>query len=210
MKKIGRALGSGRLLAVAGLFGIALMAVIAVPMIASAGEYEIDAPNRPPLTVATCEDRVAAEDPRRDDFLDELVADEVISTDQAAEIDARLDVKHFERCVARILFNRGTAIDATASVTGTEKREVLGAIVAGQSLSEYADEHGIDDATLVDAIMQAPSEKAAELIANGEFSQEDVDGVLARIEERVNELIHVTDVAPHRLGDGHGGAMGDD
>jgi hypothetical protein len=177
-----------------------LIAVLAVPFVASADEPERDRPSPAATTVEECSNRAAMENPRLDGFLDELVTDNVISADQADEIAARFDAKHFNGCVASILFDRGTVIEGTANVTGTENREVLGAIVAGQSLSEYANEHGVDDATLIDAIMAGPEAKAAELVAGGEISQEDVDGILAKIEERVTDGIYVTDATPRHRG----------
>ena len=197
MQKFGTVLTSGRLLTVAALFGVALVALIAVPFVASADEgLEGKRDRHGPTTVEQCRDRVAAEDPRRDNFLDELVTDAVITAEQAAEIDARMDAHHFNGCVARILINRGIVIGSTAEITGTEPREVLGALVAGQSLSEYANSFGVDDVSLVSAIMQTPEAKAAELVANGEIGQEDVDNILQKIEERVGEIILNSDVSP--------------
>ena len=202
MKRISSLFTSARVVTVAALFGAALVALVAVPFVASADEAPGEGPKRAPVSVEQCENRVAADDPRRDNFFDELVTDGVISADQAAEIDARLDAKHFDGCVARILFQRGTAVEATASATGTEKREVLGALVAGQSLSEFANERGVDDASLIVAIMEVPTTKATELVNNGEIDQATVDGILAKIEERVSEAIHNTDVAPRHFGEG--------
>ena len=200
MKKIGSKLWSGRLLTVAALFGVTLMAVLAVPLLVSADEPVGDRQANPPPDVAACLDRVALDDPFRDSFLDELVTDGVISTEQAAEIDARLDDKHFDGCVARILWERGNAIEATAAATGAAKREVVGALIAGESLSEFANARGVDDETLIAAIMAGPEAKAAELVASGQLSQAEIDRILARIEERVSAGIHVTDVAPRRFG----------
>ena len=202
MQKIGNALTNGRLLTVAALFGVAIAALIAVPIVASADEHQGSRRGgHGPTTIEQCRDRVAAEDPRRDAFLDELVADAVISAEQAAEIDARMDAHQFDGCVARILFDRGTVIGATAEVTGTEPREVLGALVAGQSLSEYANSFGVEDVALLDAIMQVPEAKAAELVATGDITQEEVDSILGKIEERVGEFILKSDISP-RGGDG--------
>jgi hypothetical protein len=198
MKKILLTVGAGGMLAVTALFGLALVALLAIPLAASADEHENDAPNRPPSSVADCEVRSQGDHPRAQMFLDELVADEVISQEQAAEIELRLGEKHFDGCFARLLYERGNAIHATADVTASEPREVLGALVAGQSFSQYANEHGVDDATLIAAIMAAPEVKAAELVAAGEIDQATVDGVLANIESRVTDMIQKTDIAPKR------------
>jgi hypothetical protein len=199
MKKFLGKTGAGRLTAVVSLFGLALASLIAVPLIASAGEPggESDSSGS---SVAECDRRANGEHPRAQRFLDELVADGVISADQAAEIDARLSEKHFTACVAHLLFERGNAIRSTASATATEPREVLGALVAGESLSQYAGEHGVDDATLIGAIMASPEAKAAELVAAGEIDQATVDSILAGIESRVTELIQKTDIEPRRRG----------
>ncbi len=208
MKKIAGRLRSGRLLTVAALFGIALIALVAVPFVASADEPANRGQRNQPTSVSQCLERVAREDPLRDEFLDELVNDAVISAEQAAEIDARLDEKHLGVCIGRVLYRPGNAVTATAEATGTEKREVLGAIVAGESLSEYANSRGVDDAALVDAIMAAPEAKAAELVAAGEVTQTEVDAVLARIESRVTEMIQKTDISPRRMGAEEGQPVG--
>lgn len=200
MKRIGNPLQSGRLLAVTALFGIALVAVVAVPLVAAADDLVSQRGRNAPANVEECRNRVGLEDPWRDGFLDELVTDEVISTDQAAEIDARLDQKHLDACIGRILHQRGNAIEATASVTGVEKREVLGALVAGESLSQFANDRGVDDAALINAIMADPETRAADLVAAGEMSQEDAERILGKIEILVGELIHKADIAPRRLG----------
>ncbi len=200
MKRFKGMFSSGRIATVAALFGIALIALIAVPFVASADEPTGDGPRKGPTTVEQCDNRVAADTPRRDNFLDELVTDAVISADQATEIDARLDTRRFEGCVARIVFPRGTAVEATASATGTAKREVLGALVAGQSLSEFANEHGVDDASLMTAIMESPTAKATDLVNNSEIDQATADSILAKIEECVSEVIHKTDLQPRHPG----------
>ena len=207
MKNFPKKLGGGRLMTVTALLGIALLAVLAVPFVGSAaqtanGRPSGDRSNQAPLTVEECRSWVELNDPRRDTFLDELVADAVISADQAAEIDARLDARHFEACVARILWERGNAIEATAAATGTEKREVVGALIAGQSLAEFAAEYGVDEATLVDAIMAAPEAVAAELVNSGQLGQDEANAIIAKIEERVSVGIHLTDVSPRRFGAG--------
>ncbi len=188
-----------RIFASLALLAIALTALIAVPIVASAGDVESDASNRSGLDVATCADRSGGDHPRMQRFLEELVQDQVISVEQADEIASRLTGKHFNACVARILFERGTAIEATATVTDSERREVLGALVSGKSLSEYAAQHGVDDATLVAAIMAEPAAKAAELVAAGELNQEVADDILGKLEAKVSEVIQMTDVKPRHF-----------
>ena len=201
--------GAGRILAVAALFGLTALALVAVPIVASADEHDGGDRDRPFRSVSACSDRVDREDPKRDAFFDELVADNVISGDQAAEIDARMDVWQFDGCVARLLFTRGTAIDATATVSNTERREVLGAIVSGQSLADYASGHAVEADALIDAIMASPTAKAAELVAAGELNQADADRILGKIENRVSSGIHETDIGRDRFNDSAWSPAGD-
>ncbi len=191
-----------RIGAIVAMFAIALGALVLVPVAARAGDPENDAPNRPPLTVSVCQERAAGDHPRMDSFLDELVADQVINAEQADEIEARLEGRHLVQCVARIVFERGTVIEATAEATSTEPREVIGAMVAGQSLADFAAEHGVDESALVVAIMVAPSANASGLVASGAISQETADEALRAIESRVSELIQSTEHRPRRF---HGG-----
>jgi hypothetical protein len=175
---------------------VVLVALLAVPLVTFAAESE---PGDRPQSVAGCEERAAESDlPRLNEFLAELVNDNVVSQEQADEIEARAREKGEYRCIAHLLFPKRSAIGATADSTDTNRREVLRALHNGDSLAGYAAEHGVSEADLVAAIMAGPETKAAELVANGELTQEDADELLTTIETYVNELIHADGIRGFR------------
>jgi len=165
---------------------------------------------RPDL-VQDCVDRATnREAPRMAEFLNELVADGVVDQAQADEIERRLRDDAEDRCIARLLYDRGQAITVTAVATGTLESDVLHAMRDGGTLAGYAAEHGVSETDLIAAIMAPSYETAAILITNGELEQAKADELLAEIEERVSERVNLTkDELPMRqrpirdaLGDG--------
>jgi len=154
-----------------------------------------------PETVQDCVDRaVEREAPRMTEFLDELVADGIVDQAQADEIENRLRGAAEDRCIARLLYDRGQAVTATAIATGTLESEVLHAMRNGGTLAGYAAEHGVISKTdLIAAIMTPSHEAAALLVSNGELEQVKADELLAEIEARVAERINLTkDELPRR------------
>jgi hypothetical protein len=174
-----------------GVLAAALVTPALVAAQSSDGATDDDA--RPERTVQECVDRVGGWDaPRMTAFLDELVADGVVDQAQADEIERRLRSDAEDRCITRLLFDRGQAIAATADVTDTLESEVMQAMRDGGTLADYAAGHGVSEADLIAAIMAPSAEAAAELVAGGELEQAKADELLAITEERVTEGIHKT------------------
>jgi hypothetical protein len=74
----------------------------------------------------------------------------------------------------------------------------------GESFSQFANARSVDGATLINAIMEAPDARAAELVSAGELSHGEINALPFAIEERVGEANYRTDVIPrgiHSAGD---------
>ncbi len=81
-------------------------------------------------------------------------------------------------------------VEITADLTGTDSGEVFDALQNGQTLVEFAADHGVDEQSLVDAIMAGVEQKAAEAVAAGDLTQDDADQIIANLEEHVRATIN--------------------
>jgi hypothetical protein len=169
---------------------VVLLALLAVPMVALAQDDEPAPSERSQATPTECAERASTyEFPRMTSFVDDLVADSVVSQEQADEIERRFRDEAGYRCVAHLLFRKPGAIAVTADETGASRREVVRALRDGQSLAGFADAHGIAETDLIAAMTERPNTRAAEFVASGELSQEEADETLAEVERYIVELI---------------------
>lgn len=204
--------GRGRLGII--LCGLVLATLVAVPVVAQAAvEDDANPPERqlperhhlpeaflhPARGVASCEAVAEGERPRMTRFIDELMADGVISEEQAAEIRSRLAKAREDACLESMLWHPGDGLQAIAEVTGTTHREVLGALIAGQTAAEYAAEHGVGEDALIAALMAEPEARAAELIEAGELDAQRAEELLDAIEARIAEAIHSDNFGFHGI-----------
>lgn len=160
--------------------GVALLTIgmLALPALASADEHG------QPGSAAECAERVAGHDfPRMTRFIDDLVADGVIDTQQALEIEARVREEAEQSCIVRLLLDRGDVIDVTAGLTGTSERQVLRALRQGDSLAGYASEHDVSKQQLSDAIVGRAAAQADALVAGGGLTREQADAALDHLRE---------------------------
>jgi hypothetical protein len=173
-----------------GVAAVAVLALLAAPIVAFAQGDE-PAPSEPsPATPTDCAERASLNAfPRMTAFVDDLVTDSVVTQEQADEIERRFREGAEYRCVAHLLFRKPGAIAVTADETGASRREVVRALRDGQSLAAFASEHGITVADLMASMMERPDERAAEFVAAGELSQEEANETLAEVERYIGELI---------------------
>ncbi len=81
-------------------------------------------------------------------------------------------------------------VEITADLTGTDSSEVHDALRNGQTLVEFAADHGVGEEELVNAIMTSVEEKAAEAVSAGDLTQDDADQIIANLEEHVRATIN--------------------
>jgi polyhydroxyalkanoate synthesis regulator phasin len=178
------------------ILSFGLLAVLVLPSVTAAESAQNDPDATGDLHTAAlqqidCATQATEGDfPRMTEFLGELVADGVISQEQADEIDRRFRELAEYTCLLHQLFPKREAFGVTADITGTHRHEVVRAMIGGGTLAEYAADHGIDEATLIAALMEAPADRAADMVAAGDLSQEEADELLAEVETYIGELIH--------------------
>jgi hypothetical protein len=144
------------------------------------------------------------------DALSGLVSDGSITQEQADEVATTLG----EAGIGGHGGHGGRLdLSAAATALGMTEEELRTALEPeGTTLAQVAEDQDVPVDTLVDALVQAEEERAAQAVEDGRLTQEEADERLAGVEERVTE--RVISAAPsheggHRGGPGHDGP-GDD
>jgi hypothetical protein len=177
---------------------LGLGALVAAPAIASA-KSDPTADTQSPKTVADCQDRAAnGEFPRMTEFLAGLVSDGIVSQDQSDQIDARFRDRAEYACLEHLLFPKREAITVTADTTSTSVRQVRAVLVGGGTLAGYAAVNGLDELTLTSDLMAAPNQRAADLVAGGQLSQDEANDILADVQTYIGRLIHAEGIRGFR------------
>jgi len=85
---------------------------------------------------------------------------------------------------------------AAAELLGMTPEEIREQRQAGKSLVEIARDRGIDEATLINAIMAEKRETIQKLVTEGTMTQAEADARLAQIQERVTLAVNRTMTGP--------------
>lgn len=149
---------------------------------------------------ATTETTVDEADPEREaaaaeritEVLAPLVEDGTITAEQADAVAATLAAElpgrggpggHHRRAGA------GVALDVVAEVLGTDEEAIRDAVADGTTVGELTDEAGVERRVLIDALVLAASERLDEAVAAGRLTREQADEVIARLTERLPDLL---------------------
>lgn len=111
----------------------------------------------------------------------------------------------FAVVVLTVALMAGTALaggfPALKEVLGIEKEELLARRQAGESLAEIAAGQGVAADDLIAALTAAHAQRLAEMVASGRLSQEQADAHAAVMTERLQEMVHLSEMAgPHKQG----------
>lgn len=203
MKRILTTIGAGRLIGVAMTAGIVAGAIIAVPLFASAGEKADGEPATSvrPAAFQRLLDRIDGfdEEPMFGDA-------DAIRTYRLGRGDAnefRMDGNLDESSESGITFSfeasigdgdpvrlGGNLVELVAELTGTEPDEVEAALEDGQSLTEYAVEHGLSEDELLDTLMSDVDERLAEAVENGDLTQDEADRIRTELNEHLSNILN--------------------
>ncbi|MFQ5948805.1 MAG: hypothetical protein ACE5KX_08095 [Acidimicrobiia bacterium] len=135
-----------------------------------------------------------------------LVEDGTITQGQAEAVAAQL-APEGRRPRPRV--RRGRAIlGKAAEFLGLSREELVARLAEGATLAEIAEENGLSAAELVDGLVTAVGEKVKAAVEEGRITQEQVDEILARAEERLAQLVEHP--APRRRDFRHGPRHGVD
>ena len=100
----------------------------------------------------------------------------------------------------------GAGLETAASTLGLTEDELRTALEAdGTTLADVAEQQGVAVDTLVDALVTAVRERAAQAVEDGDLTQEEADERLADVEERVTERVTSDDWGAGRGPRGPGG-----
>ncbi len=138
-----------------------------------------------------------------DDALTPLVPGTINETQKGAVISA-IEAAAPERPPRPGFGLRGDMADAVAEALGMTTDELRQAHQDGQTLAEIADAQGVDQQTVVDAIVATISDHLDQAVENGRLTQEQADEMKANAAERAQDILNGT--AP--FGDGHHGRFG--
>ncbi|MFD2093517.1 hypothetical protein [Blastococcus deserti] len=164
------------------------------------------------VAVPALADTDASRDPapsvveRITDALAGLVDDGSITQEQADEVATTLS----EAGIGGHHGHHGGRLDLAAAATALDmtEDELRTALEAdGTTLADVAEERGVEVGVLVDALVQAQQERIAQAVEDGRLTEEEADGRLADLEERVTERVNSDDRGGHH---GHGGRGDDD
>ena len=86
------------------------------------------------------------------------------------------------------------SIDAVSELLGLSPEEIREERESGKSLVEIAEEQGVSEDALIEAIMAAPKEAIEQKVEDGILTEEQADHLIERLEQRVIWRINRTDV----------------
>jgi hypothetical protein len=97
-----------------------------------------------------------------------------------------------------------TSLVAVAAETlGLTRAELVAELQSGKTLAEVAAEHEVAVETIVDTFLAPRAERLAELVANGQLTQEQADTILATMRANVTARVSA-EWSPRGPGQGYG------
>jgi ribosomal protein L15 len=160
------------------------------------------------------EDYQAAIETAEDQVLEQAVADEWLTQEQADRLQERLDAvpdqdrfgKGFFR-MPRMPGLRGESlISVAAEQLDMSESDLIDQLQEGKSIADVAAEKGVDPQTIADAYLAQVQEKLAKAVTNGDITQKQADAMLENLTQRVAEQLEAAGggCPPGGFG-GHGG-----
>ena len=127
----------------------------------------------------------AAVDEARTELIDEAVAEGRLTEVQAE----RLQERGFPFARGRMGHGRGQVKDAAAEVLGMTQADLTEQLQDGNSLAEVAEAQGMSVEEFKAALLDQLQAQLGELVAEGEFTEEQADSIFGRIEERIDGIV---------------------
>lgn len=139
-------------------------------------------------------------------MVDQLLAEDIITEEQAERLRQRIEEGEFP------FFGRPHHPPHVGAYLGEELADFLGitteelreARQGGQSLAQIAEANGVSRDDLIAFLVGQFEEKLADKVESEEIDQERADELLARFQERVEELVDRTEPFRPRFGPGPG------
>lgn len=155
------------------------------------------------VTGITASDATAQEDesatelpshPRLTTALDELVADGVLTQDQADAVIAKLEEtfegdRPFRRGFVRG-FRFANGLDTVTEVIGIDADELAAQLRDGATIAEVAEANGVDPQAVIDAMVADATDAIQAAVDAGRIDQAEADERLAELEERITDMVN--------------------
>lgn len=167
----------------------------------------------------TQEELQTAIDETQLDMVDDAVADDKLTEDQAERIRDRIESGEglfpfggFGRgfALGRSIGYLSARLDDVADFLGMDTSDLRDAVADGQSLAQIAEEQGKSADDLKAFLLSQVEERLAEAVENGRITQERADEILENAPDRIDDLISQEGgIGPWGGGHGHrGGGFG--
>lgn len=99
----------------------------------------------------------------------------------------------------------GTMIEVVAAELGMSEEQLLAMRSEGKSFAALAEEQGIHKEDLLEKMKQSRRESLEQLVENGDITQAQMDGLLERMEVRMEQALERETYRPMNGKGGHGG-----
>jgi len=160
------------------------------------------------------EDYEAAIETAEGQVLEQAVADEWLTQEQADRLQERLDAvpergvfgKGFPGMVRRTGLRGESLYTVAAEQLDMSESDLIDQLQEGKSIADVAAEKGVDPQTIADAYLAQVQEKLADAVTNGDITQKQADTMLENMAEQVaNQLEAACGGCPPGGFMGHGG-----
>jgi hypothetical protein len=135
------------------------------------------------------EDYEAAIDSAKDQVLDEAVADDWLTQEQADRLRQRVDAdpglgrrgRGFPGMRGAWGMRGGFLFSVAAEQLGMELSELTAALQEGKSIGEVAEENGVDPQTIADAYLAQVADQLAQAVDDGHITQRQADSMAEKL-----------------------------
>jgi hypothetical protein len=84
----------------------------------------------------------------------------------------------------------GCNLEAAATAIGIEEADLKAALESGDSIADVAEANGVDASVVIDAMVDAKTERIAEKVEEGRITQEQADEKLAEVETNIADRVN--------------------
>ncbi|MBT0770869.1 hypothetical protein KIH74_18155 [Kineosporia sp. J2-2] len=178
----------------AGAIGLGAAGIaVAYPAFAATVPDDPSATGAPPTPTGTpTPTRPSADGKSRlEGSLKDLVDDGTITQEQADKVAEKLAGSGIGSGPEVGLHGRATALalDEVAKALGLSEDEVSSALADGRSVKDLAEQQGKDVDDVIDALVEAATEKIHQAVEAGDLTQEAADGITPKLKERITWLV---------------------
>ncbi len=85
---------------------------------------------------------------------------------------------------------KGRSLETAATTIGIDQADLKAALEEGSTIADVAEANGVDAQTVIDALVEARTERIAERVENGRLTQEEADEKLADLETKITDRVN--------------------